>query len=108
VDVQVVPDSGDVALIQLPAIHVLGRTPKAAGELLVKRYREKFPERTVPHLRVGLVRGNAEYEDVRIEYMMSLKAIIHHDCGGGLPENPDLKDYQAPPPGVPGILDELA
>jgi len=109
VDVEVVPESGEVALIDLPAIKVLGKTPKAAGLLLVQRYREKLSDRKAPPLQVALVRGEAEYEDVRVFYYMSLRAIIDHECPTipGAPE-PDPPHYQAPPPGVPGILDDLA
>jgi hypothetical protein len=107
VEVQIVPESGELALIRLPAIAVLGKTPKTAGQLLVRTYRDRFPERKTPRLGVALIRGEAEYERVRSEYLRSLQAMIHHDCFG-LPGDPGLKDYQAPPPGGPGILDDLA
>ncbi len=107
VDVVVVPESGELTLISLAAIQVLGKTPKAAGQLLVQRYRDKFPERKVPRLRVALVRGATEYEMVRMVYYESLRAIIHHECPTG-PPTPSPPEYQAPPPGVPGILDNIA
>jgi hypothetical protein len=104
VDVRVVPDSGEVELIDLPVIQVLGKTPKSASELLVKRYREQFPDRKAPPLRVALVRGEAEYENVQLNILVSLRAMIHHQC----PTGPSPSNYQAPPPGTPGLLDNLA
>jgi hypothetical protein len=107
VEVQTVPQSGELALLKLAAIDLLGQKPKAASQMLLRRYRERFPERKLPRLAVALVRGDTEYEEVRFLYQESLRSMIHHECPTG-PQKPDLPEYQAPPPGVPGILDDIA
>jgi len=104
------PDRSQVgrgALLGLPAISVLAKSPQAAGKLLLQRYHETLPERELPPLRIELLRGDAEYNGRLSEYLMSLRMMRNHECPTG-PASPGLPKYQAPPSGVPGLLDGVA
>jgi hypothetical protein len=105
--IELVPESGEVALIGLPAIALLAKSPAVATGLLLDRYRHALPERDLPPLRIELLRGEQEYRAQLDMYLLSLQAVRDHECLTGL-SPPKFPDPQVPPPGTPGLLDQIA
>jgi hypothetical protein len=106
-EVEIVPESGEVELLGLPAVALLGKSPKMVEETLLRLYHDALPERSLPLLGVRLLRGDAEYEHWRILHDASLWQFILRECSSGPPSSPDPHD-QAPIPGIPGLLDEIS
>jgi hypothetical protein len=105
--IELVPESGEVVLLGLPAIAVAAKSPELATKLLLDRYRKARPKGDLPSLRIELLRGEQEYRAQVDMYVFSLRAMINRDCLVG-PSPPKFPDYQVPPPGVPGLLDRIA
>jgi len=105
--IELVPESGKVALLGLPAIAIAAKSPQFATKLLLDRYRQALPARDLPPLRIELLRGDQEYRSQLDMYLFSLWAIQNHECLTG-PSPPKFPDYQVPPPGTPGLLDQIS